>query len=251
MMLEGTWKAVVRAEGCSAHCSLDFLAQKPMEHSSAKCLCMVPSIGPGELSGGFSPWTPVADSCYPGCPLGWQIIVPSADGSLPGGQGCWGWWAGSGLLGQLLQLGLWLLKAESIRQDSVKASRFLTVDFSLVSDACVHTESFPSCLTLCDRMVCSPPDSSTHGILQASVLEWVAMPSSRGSPRHRDGTHVSCSSCIAGGFFTVWATRKTFASDLGPQMSLGHRPPPLVPSAGTHTQPGVACVSGMWVWNTL
>ena len=87
MMLEGTWKAIVRAEECSAHCSLDFLAQKPMEHSSAKCLCMVPSVGPGELSGAFSPWTPVADSCYPGCPLWWQITAPSADGSLPRGQG--------------------------------------------------------------------------------------------------------------------------------------------------------------------
>ena len=40
-------------------------------------------------------------------------------------------------------------------------------------------------LTLCDPTDCSPPDSSVHGILQARILEWVAMPSSRkpGSPR--------------------------------------------------------------------
>ena len=38
-----------------------------------------------------------------------------------------------------------------------------------------------SCLTLCDPMDCSPPGSSVHGILQARILEWVAMPSSRGS----------------------------------------------------------------------
>ena len=38
-----------------------------------------------------------------------------------------------------------------------------------------------SCLTLCDSMDCSPPGSSVHGTLQASMLEWVAMPSSRGS----------------------------------------------------------------------
>ena len=38
-----------------------------------------------------------------------------------------------------------------------------------------------SCPTLCDPMDCSPPSSSVHGILQARILEWVAMPSSRGS----------------------------------------------------------------------
>ena len=42
-------------------------------------------------------------------------------------------------------------------------------------------------------------------ILQARILEWVAMPSSRGSSQPRDWTQVSC---IAGGFFTVWATRE-------------------------------------------
>ena len=36
------------------------------------------------------------------------------------------------------------------------------------------------CLTLCDPMDCSPPGSSVQGILQARILEWVAMPSSRG-----------------------------------------------------------------------
>ena len=49
---------------------------------------------------------------------------------------------------------------------------------------------------LCDPMDCSPPGSSVHGILQARILEWVAMPSSRRSSQPRDGTHVSCVSCI-------------------------------------------------------
>ena len=40
-----------------------------------------------------------------------------------------------------------------------------------------------SCPTLCDPMDCSPPGSSVHGILQARVLEWAAMPSSRGSSK--------------------------------------------------------------------
>ena len=58
---------------------------------------------------------------------------------------------------------------------------------------------------LCDAMDCSPPGSSVQGILQARVLQWVAISFSKGSSRLRDQTHVSC---IAGGFFTVWATRE-------------------------------------------
>ena len=50
-----------------------------------------------------------------------------------------------------------------------------------------------------------PVDYSVHGILQARILEWVAFLFSRGSPQPRDWTQVSC---IAGGFFTVWATRE-------------------------------------------
>ena len=54
---------------------------------------------------------------------------------------------------------------------------------------------------LVDPVDCSPPGSSVHGILQARILEWVAMPSSRRSSQPRDRTQVSCISCIAGGFF--------------------------------------------------
>ena len=52
------------------------------------------------------------------------------------------------------------------------------------------------CLTLCSPMDCSPPDSYVHGILQARLLEWVDMPSSRGSSPPRDRTHLSYVSCI-------------------------------------------------------
>ena len=51
----------------------------------------------------------------------------------------------------------------------------------------------------------SPPNSSVHGILQARILEWVAIPFSRGSSQPRDQTQVSC---ISGRFITVWATRE-------------------------------------------
>ena len=53
-----------------------------------------------------------------------------------------------------------------------------------------------SCLSLCNHMGCSPPGSSVHGILQARIRKWVAMPSSRASSLPRDWTHVSCISCI-------------------------------------------------------
>ena len=49
--------------------------------------------------------------------------------------------------------------------------------------------------TLCDPMDCSPPDSPVLWILQARVLEWVAMPFSRGSSQPRDRVWVSCSFC--------------------------------------------------------
>ena len=46
--------------------------------------------------------------------------------------------------------------------------------------------------TVCDSMVCRPPGSSLHGILQARILEWAAMPFSRGSSQPRHGTQISC-----------------------------------------------------------
>ena len=60
-----------------------------------------------------------------------------------------------------------------------------------------------SCLTLCAPMDCTPPSSSVRGILQARIVEWIAMPSSRASFRARDQTYVSRGSCIAGRFFTA------------------------------------------------
>ena len=52
------------------------------------------------------------------------------------------------------------------------------------------------CLTLCDPMDCSLPDSSVHETFQARILEWVALSFSRGSSRPRDQTLVSHDSCI-------------------------------------------------------
>ena len=68
----------------------------------------------------------------------------------------------------------------------------------LLASVCVAAQLFQSCLTLCDLMDC---DSSVLGILQARILEWVAMPSSRRSSQPRGQTRTSCISCIAGRSF--------------------------------------------------
>ena len=56
---------------------------------------------------------------------------------------------------------------------------------------CVCAKLLQSCPTLCDPVDCNPPGSSVHGILQARVLEQVAIYSSKGSSQPRDSTHVS------------------------------------------------------------
>ena len=64
-----------------------------------------------------------------------------------------------------------------------------------------------SCLIFCDLMDCSLPSSSAHGILQAKILEWVAVPSSRGSHQPRDWI---CVSCIAGRFLQSESSGKPY-----------------------------------------
>ena len=60
------------------------------------------------------------------------------------------------------------------------------------------------CPTLCNPLDCTPPDSSVHGIFQAKILEWAAIPFSRESSQPRDRTLVSY---IADRFFSIWTTR--------------------------------------------
>ena len=105
--------------------------------------------------------------------------------SLPRGSCCGGF-------GELPVMGVWLFDGWGDDQLVLQEPTFVQMTFlPLVWVA----QSFP---TLCDPMDCSPPGSSVHGILPARILEWVAMPSSRGSSRPRDRTRVSH---IAGGFF--------------------------------------------------
>ena len=102
------------------------------------------------------------------------------------------------------------------RQTYKSVSRFLcalhkghrqipqTRDTALLPCRCAC--SGQSCPILFDSTGCSPPSSSVHGILQARIPEWIAIPFSRGSSRPRDWIQVSC---IAGSFFTIWATGKS------------------------------------------
>ena len=55
----------------------------------------------------------------------------------------------------------------------------------------MHTQSLQSCLTSCNPVGRSQPGFCVHGILQARILEWVALPSSRGFSQPKDQTHAS------------------------------------------------------------
>ena len=86
-----------------------------------------------------------------------------------------------------------------------------------------------SCPTLCDPMNPSTPGSSVHGILQARILEWVAMPSSRGSSPPRNRTHIS--------YVSYRHTMKEIEKRLGRRLSPAMQDvapgawPPVKPSA--------------------
>ena len=69
------------------------------------------------------------------------------------------------------------------------------------------------CQTLCDPLDYSPIGFSVHSILQARILEWVAMPSSRGSSPPRDLTQVSYVSCIAKHIRATLEVQKVLSDD--------------------------------------
>ena len=64
---------------------------------------------------------------------------------------------------------------------------------SPISSSWVHAKWFQSCVILWDPLDCSPPSSSVHEILQARILEWAAMSSSKGSSQSRDQTCICMS----------------------------------------------------------
>ena len=97
-----------------------------------------------------------------------------------------------------IKLGFYLLFIPS--KDRSSADPFMLLSTAVTGTVlCLVTQSCP---TLCDPTDCSLPGTSVHGD-SPGILEWVAMPTSRGSSQPRDQTQISH---IPGGFFTVWAT---------------------------------------------
>ena len=81
--------------------------------------------------------------------------------------------------------------------------RFMYILPRFPNGVCMCAKLLQSYLTLHDPVDYSPPGSSVHGILQARILEWIAIPFSRGSFCPKGRTQVSC---IADRFFIFWAT---------------------------------------------
>ena len=90
--------------------------------------------------------------------------------------------------------------------------------------ACSVTQSCP---TLWDPLDCSPPGSPVRGILQARLLEWVAISFSRGSSPPRDWPCISCVSCIGRRILYRWATREALPEVSGANAAQRHTPNPL------------------------
>ena len=90
---------------------------------------------------------------------------------------------------------------------------------------CVYSVT-QSCLTLCDILDCSPQGASFLGVLQARMLEWVVISSSRESSRPRDRTHISCISCTGRQILyhcATWEAPHKQISNLSERQSLQKR----------------------------
>ena len=72
-----------------------------------------------------------------------------------------------------------VLSGVGLRRQKISLNVCSSFSFSLSVVLCMHAKSLQSGLTLCDSMDCSLPGSSVLGLLQARILEWVAMPFSR------------------------------------------------------------------------
>ena len=90
---------------------------------------------------------------------------------------------------------------------------------------------------LCDPMNCSLPGSSVHGILQARILESVAMPSSKGSSQPKDQNSISLVSCIGKQILGHWATWETRNVMFQFQFSCSALSDSLWPHGLQHTRP--------------
>ena len=83
---------------------------------------------------------------------------------------------------------------------------FETISTLLIRYVCVGAKSLQLCPTLCNPMDCNTPGSPVRGILQARILEWVAMPSPGDLPDPGIELASLMSPALAGGFFATGAT---------------------------------------------
>ena len=84
--------------------------------------------------------------------------------------------------------------------------RLLATYLQIENSVCVRAKLLQSCLTLCNPLDCRLPGCSVQGILHTKILEWVFMPSSRGSSRVKDWTCILHVSCVGEWVFTTSAT---------------------------------------------
>ena len=98
----------------------------------------------------------------------------------------------------------------------------------------------------------SPPGSSVHGILQARILEWLAIPSSRESSWPRNQTCISYISCtgwwVLYHFSSVQFSRSVVSDSLRPREPQHTRPPYPSPTPGVHPNP---CPLSRWCHLTI
>ena len=112
----------------------------------------------------------------------------------PAASGFIVWWEQPSSLLQIVSFSFYWVRIQWRAEQESKLSD---------DSACMCAKLLQSCPTLCNPMDYSPPDSSVHGILQAKIVEWLAMLLSRGSSWPRDKTQVTCVSDTAGWFFTT------------------------------------------------
>ena len=104
-----------------------------------------------------------------------------------------------------------------------------------------QSEGAQSCPMLCDPMDCSPPGASIHGTFQARILEWVAMPSSRGSAPPRDRTWIFSTAGRCLYRLSHQGSRKEVSSPKRPWWEEGTVPPPRGHTGTTAGAPRTAC----------
>ena len=98
---------------------------------------------------------------------------------------------------------------------------------------CVCVKSLQLCLTLCDTMDCSLQGSAVHRILQAIILQWFSVPSSRESSQPSNRTFIFFGSCTAGRFFTAEPLEKPIHTYIyGKTSACNAGDPGLIPVLG-------------------